>query len=201
MTEILAAAPYATNADLIVAVRDLGYLSDDMVILDPTYGLGVFWREWRPVSLYGSDIDPAKCLDEEAADFTDLPWADGSFDAVVFDPPYKLNGTPTEEVDGRYGVHVPATWQERMDLCYRGIDECFRVLKPGGYLLVKAMDQVVSGKKVWQTIEFANRATVNGHRLVDQLHMLTSPRPQPPGRRQVHSRGNYSTLLVFKKEG
>lgn len=51
----------------------------------------------------------------------------------------------------------------------------------------------------WQTIEFTNHAVGLGSRLVDQLH-LPSYRPQPAGRRQVHARRNYSTLLVLQKD-
>jgi hypothetical protein len=73
------------------------------------------------------------------------------------------------------------------------------VLRIGGHLLVKCQDQVNGGKKRWQTIEFANHGqTVLGMPLVDQFH-LQSYRPQPNGTTQQHSRGNYSTLLVFRK--
>lgn len=37
------------------------------------------------------------------------PWPDRSFQAVAYDPAYKLNGTPTAQKDERYGVHVVAT--------------------------------------------------------------------------------------------
>lgn len=190
---------YPTNAELICAARDLGYLNDDYLILDPTFGLGVFWKAWQPQHFFSSDLDPTKAGSVgEAADFTNLPWEDDSFDAVVFDPPYKLNGTPSG-TDERYGVHLPTRWQDRMRLCRDGITECLRVLKPRGFLLVKCMDQVVSGAKVFQTDNFTHHAQSMGAVKVDQLHMQVNPRPQPAGRRQVHSQGNYSTLLVFKK--
>ena len=89
--------------------------------------------------------------------------------------------------------------QDRMRLCIDGITECHRVLKPGGHLLVKCQDQVCSGHVRWQTIEFAGHAVELGSRLVDQLH-LPSYRPQPAGRRQIHARRNYSTLLVLRKD-
>lgn len=197
---VLSFARYKTNGGLILALRQLGYLNDTDAILDPTYGLGVFWSEWRPTNLYTSDLNPEKIGPfGEVSDFTDLPWDDGAFDAVVFDPPYKLNGTPTDSVDSRYGVDVPARWQDRLRLCRDGITECLRVVRPGGMLMVKCMDQVVSGAKVYQTIQFTHHAQSMGAQLVDQLHMVVTPRPQPPGRRQVHSQGNYSTMLVFKK--
>ena len=121
-------------------------------------------------------------------------------DAVVFDPPYKLNGNPSDTggMDERYGVHVYTDWRDRMQLCRDGITECARVYNGTGYLLVKCQDQVSSGKVRWQTIEFANHAATLDLGLVDLLDLL-SYRPQPAGRRQVHARRNSSTLLVFKR--
>lgn len=195
---VLASERYATNANLIVAAHELGYLTDDALTLDPTFGLGVFWRLWRPTHLVASDLDLEKSPLGVSVDFTDLPWHDGAFAAVVLDPPYKLNGTPSAP-DERYGVGEPTDWRARIALCERGIDECARVCAKDGHLLIKCMDQVVSGAKRWQTRIFTDRAEAAGCRLVDRLDMLVTPRPQPPGRRQVHSLGNYSTLLVLRK--
>jgi hypothetical protein len=91
---ILAHGDWKTNAELIRDCASLGYLHGDWYTLDPTYGLGTFWSLWRPHTLVASDIDPAKSLWGGATDFTNLPWSNNLFDAVVFDPPYKLNGTP-----------------------------------------------------------------------------------------------------------
>jgi SAM-dependent methyltransferase len=189
---VLAAQPWRTNAELIADCARLGYLQTHWRTLDPTFGRGGFWKKWRPAELVVHDMK----LD--GVDFTDLPHGDASFDAVVFDPPYKLNGTPTRSVDERYGVDVVDTREARHDLIRAGIDECARVLRPGGWLLVKCQDQVNGGKVRWQTREFADHAELkHGMRLVDMLHRL-GYRPQPAGRRQVHARRNYSTLLVFQ---
>lgn len=200
---VMAISTARNNAELIEQCAALGYLTDDMVTLDPTYGLGRFWTRWRPAALEASDLDQAKSPIGRSVDFTNLPWSDSEFDAVVFDPPYKLNGTSTATgaatCDADYGVSHYQSWQDRMQLCIDGINEAHRVLKPGGMLLVKCQDQVCSGKVRWQTIEFTNHAVGLGSRLVDQLH-LPSYRPQPAGRRQVHARRNYSTLLVLRKD-
>lgn len=130
------------------------------------------------------------------------------------------------QFDHNYGVQVYTRWQDRMDLCRRGIVECARVLRPGGVLLVKSQDQVVSGAIRFQSLDFANVAVAVGCTLVDQLHYLSyrqQPLTRPCGRcdglgvlgdlgrcgacdgagevatRQIHSRRNYSTLQVFRK--
>lgn len=196
--EIRAVDVWPTNAHLIADCARLGYLQSDWTTLDPTYGYGTFWKVWKPDVLVACDGAEAKSPIGYAVDFTDLPWPDRHFDVVVFDPPYKLNGTPTEATDARYGVHVVSTWQDRHRLIRDGILECLRVLRAGGTLLVKCQDQVCSGAIRWQTVEFTNHAEAHGARLVDRFDLLGSSRPQPAGRRQVHAHGRPSTLLVFR---
>ena len=170
-------------------------------MLDVTYGLGVFWSSWRPDRLVACDLDAAKSPIGYSVDFTNLPRDfQGQFDAVVLDPPYKLNGTPDPKVDERYGVHEAVAWRERIVLIRDGMVECYRALKPKGYMLVKVQDQVCSGKKRWLTDNATEQAVrFMAMEKVDRFDMLTTPRPQPEGRRQIHSLQNYSTLLVFQK--
>lgn len=193
------------NAELMVMARDLGYIPDraDKLVLDCTYGQGRFWNEWRPAFNFStSDIDPGS-LAEVHWDFTNIPCVNEMFDCVIFDPPYKLNGTPAmggpAKSDAGYGVGETQSIAERMKLIFAGIDECYRILMPGGFLLVKCMDQVSSGNVVWQTFEIQDhvRVMLDGD-LVDMLH-LPGKRAQPPGRNQVHAHANYSTLLVFQR--
>jgi SAM-dependent methyltransferase len=200
-TPVLAATAWRSNAELIEAVHQLGYISIDDLVLDPTWGLGRWWTLFRPTKLAGTDLDPEKSPTGTSVDFTDLPFLDRTFDVVAFDPPYKLNGTPTASVDARYGVHVVRSRDDRHQLILDGITECTRVLRAGGRLLVKCQDQVNGGKVRWQTDLFTRHAVDHlGLEKVDALHLLAY-RPQPEGRRQVHARRNLSTLLIFVKPG
>lgn len=192
---VLATARWPDNAALICDVARLGYLLPTDLVLDATCGRGCWWTRWRPDRLVTSDRRPGAQL---RADFRQLPFATDSFDAVCLDPPYKLNGTPSGDVDVRYGVDVPARWQDRMELIRDGLDECARVLRPGGHLLLKCQDQVASGAVRWQTVAFTNHGAGLGLDLVDRFDLLGG-RPQPAGRRQLHARRNSSTLLVFEK--
>jgi hypothetical protein len=185
---VMAATAWPTNAHLIEDCARLGYLRKEWDVLDPTYGKGTFWKRWCPLGLVGHD------LKTDGVDFRDLPYPDRTFEAVTFDPPYKLNGTPSDP-DERYGVDVPASIKGRHQLMLDGLDECARVLAGRGRLLVKCQDQVASGRVHWQTHMMTARAEAHGLRLVDAMLMLTTPRPQ---RSQVHARRNYSTMLVFK---
>jgi hypothetical protein len=192
---VLAATDWPTNADMIADVARLGYLRADWRTLDATFGRGRWWTKWRPRHLV--TVDRSKGDPQLRADFRNLPFPAGRFDVVAYDPPYKLNGTPGGEVDERYGVDTPTRWQDRHTLISAGINDCTRVLRPGGMLLVKCQDQVCSGHVRWQTREFADHAEALGLRLIDRLDMLGG-REQPEGRRQVHARRNLSSLLVLE---
>jgi hypothetical protein len=194
---------WRTNAELIAyGVKPLGYLDDRYTTLDPTYGKGRFWNIWKPAKLVGCDINLAMSPIGESIDFTMMPWPENSFERVVFDPPYKLNGTSSGKgpaaSDRSYGVATSVPWQYRHALIKDGMKECVRVLAPKGMLLLKCQDQVCSGQVRWQTFEFSEWGQHLGLALVDMFHLVGS-RPQPPNRRQVHARRNYSSLLVFSK--
>lgn len=193
---VLAIDERRTNGELIADVAKLGYL--DGSVLDCTYGLGRFWTEWMPERLTATDGNPAKSPSVAGGvDFTDMPFGDDEFDAVVFDPPYRLNGTPDQNYDAGYGIATPTRWQDRMATIGRGVGECCRVARR--HVLVKCQAQVVSGRVVWQDVEIVMAAAVVGWRLVDRFDLVTPQRPQPAGRRQVHARRNHSTLLVLGK--
>ena len=194
---ILVFAKYASNAELIVATHKLGYLPPNALTLDATYGRGTFWKKYRPDRLVTNDL--GKGSPEIRFDFRCPPFPASSFDVVVYDPGYKLNGAPDSDVDERYGVEVYTRWKDRMRLCRDGIDGLAPLVRRRGRLLIKCQDQVVSGAKRWQTREFADRAEAHGFRLEDMLH-IESHRAQPmEGRNQRHAHQNFSTLLVLKR--
>ena len=67
------------------------------------------------------------------ADFKDLPFTDGSFSLVVFDPPHFERNGASGWVGLKYGT-LKGDWREELR---RGFLECFRVLKPCGVLVFK----------------------------------------------------------------
>lgn len=218
---IMAAGDWPTNAHLIEAIAhsDLPYLEADARTLDPTYGMGAFWRRWTPDELVASDLDPAKSPAQISVDFRHIPEAWGQFDRIVFDGPYKLNGTPSDP-DVRYGVAQPTRWQDRHLLIRQGLHHLAGRLHPKGYLLLKSQAQVCSGAVRWQPDEFTLVASTCRLRKVDEFH-LPSYRPQPERTRkhkackgtgcgdcvdgrvpskQHHAARNFSTLTIFRKE-
>lgn len=197
MSEVRAIGDRTNNAQLMADCARLGYL--DGPVLDLTYGLGRFWNDHCPEALITNDLNRDTAADHHF-DFTKTPWPDDYAYTVVLDPPYKLNGTGgSHPSDAGYGVADNLSVEDRMHLITRGCAEALRLADR--FVLIKCQDQVVSGRVYWQTLEIIEtmraRSPFKPNRLRDMLH-VQGYRPQPPGRRQVHARRDYSTLLVFE---
>jgi hypothetical protein len=203
------AGAYGDNDAAVAIIHDYGHVRGR--VLDATFGAGVFWKKVRPGQLWVMDAIGLKLDHVRAAgavrvqgDFTRPPFEPRSFDCVVFDPPYKLNGQPTVDPRGpdfRYGVHHYTRWQDRMALIVDGVRALGPLVTPQGKLLVKCMDQVCSGAMRWQTDAVTKAAERQGFVKEDRLDLLNEPREQPEGRGEEHLEANYSTLLVFRRPG
>lgn len=83
------------------------------------------------------------------ADFTSMPYDDGTFRMVVFDPPHlKYTGSKKEAENWqmvKYGSLPSHGWD---DLLRKGFSECFRVLEPGGFLIFKWNETDIPVSKV-----------------------------------------------------
>jgi hypothetical protein len=66
-------------------------------------------------------------------DFRALPFGDGSFRLVVFDPPHLVRAGARSWLAAKYG-RLGAEWQADLR---RGFQECFRVLEVHGVLVFK----------------------------------------------------------------
>lgn len=220
---VLAMHRWRDNGEMIADVARLGYL--DGAVLDVTYGRGTFWKVFKPRALTGL-VYPDRMVFYRAGermwtrrqqvDMRSLDYPDETWDSVVLDAPYKLNGKPDPDVDERYGVHEPVARQEKLELMMAGVKECARVVRLRGFLLVKCMDQVESGRQWWQT-DMVTAAALEGgqYRKVDRFDLLGKARKQPmaekrtvlkdgtvklrKARKQRHAHGRGSTLLVFQR--
>lgn len=74
------------------------------------------------------NVDPDVLLD-----FRDLPYADGSFSLVAFDPPHVVRAGPKSWLAAKYGK-LGADWRDDLRA---GFVECFRVLAADGVLVFK----------------------------------------------------------------
>lgn len=189
-----------TNADLIEAVAPM-YLTGS--VCDVTYGDGRWWERYRPTQLVTHDADAGK---GDGVDFTDLPEADDTYDAVAFDPPYipqgGTNNTDDDAINrfrSGFGLKTrkePYLWF----MIGAGLAECARVTRPGGYVVTKCTDYVSSERMTWGHVRMMTLAAdldMVCHDLI--VHHTGSG----PGGHNIftpkRARRHHSYLLVFAK--
>lgn len=198
------------NSDLFPDILQL-YAPWDAVVLDMTWGNGVFWKKVPAgrCHVYPNDLDPER--GDYHYDFRFLPedWA-GKFDLVVLDPPYLYTGgfkTLKTSIDKGYNNKARAESgiygvQAVDQLYYDGMTEAKRVLKKKGILVVKCADQVMSGRQVWAHETYGRYAEeVLGFRREDLFILMQkgTPTMRHKPENQKHARRNHSYFLVFRK--
>lgn len=82
---------------------------------------------------------------DQHMDFRALPFDDGSFRLVVFDPPHLLRAGADSWMRAKYGVLDVDTWRDDLGA---GFAECFRVLEPAGILIFKWAETQVSVREI-----------------------------------------------------
>ena len=89
-------------------------------------------------------------------DFRNMPFNDGQFNLVVFDPPHLVRAGKQSWLALKYGK-LNEAWQEDIR---KGFSECFRVLAIGGVLIFKWNETQI---KVSEILELTNHKPVFGH--------------------------------------
>jgi hypothetical protein len=157
--------------DILLALHAVA----DPVILDCTYNKGKMWQgtSYRPLRM---DINPAFGLDV-CADFAAMPFADASFDVIVFDPPH----LPTHAAspgssrmwEKRYGITGQDKRRDADHVCglfNPFLVEAKRVLRsPEGVILAKIADLVHNHRQQWQQVDFINAVREVGMTPCDML--------------------------------
>jgi len=80
-----------------------------------------------------------------------IPFKSETFDMIIFDPPHIISppGTAPSGMQRKYGVLYTGSW---MNTISTGMDEMFRVLKPGGILIFKWNDARIKLSEVLKCI-------------------------------------------------
>jgi hypothetical protein len=92
------------------------------------------------------------------ADCTNMPFTDGSFRVVVFDPPHLKNVGLNSWLCKKYGI-LPDNWQEFIN---DSIHECMRVLADYGVLIFKWNEQQIKVSEILGAIK--DYKPIFGHR-------------------------------------
>jgi hypothetical protein len=202
--DLVFSAHVGTNEEVFPDILSL-YVPAGSRVADVTYGRGVFWNrvDMDHYDLATSDLGTG-------IDCRDLPYADGDFDAVVFDPPYMHTPGGTahnghQNFEQYYANNNDSPSEKKyheavLDLYFRAAREAWRILRPDGTYLLKCQDEVCANKQRLTHVEIINELATIGF-VVEDLFVIV--RRNKPGvsrlLRQVHARKNHSYFLVFRK--
>lgn len=134
----------------------------------------VIFQDIRKIDTHLCDGREFRIAPDIQADFTDMPYPDNQFSMVVFDPPHLLRNVgkskfadmygslnpkakPTGWQHIKYGALTNADWREMLS---KGFAECFRVLKPGGFLIFKWNETDI---KVSEILKLTQEKPILGH--------------------------------------
>ena len=199
------------NADVFPQILSL-HVPDGATIADVTWGKGVFWKnvQLNRYKLLPSDL-------KLGIDCRSLPYAAGSIDCVVLDPPY-MEGLFRERTSQMAGGGSHGAFRENysngkptsgngpkwhaavVDLYFKAGREAHRVLRPDGILIVKCQDEVSANRQWLSHVEIINDYAGIGFYCKDLFVVMRTNRPVIARlKKQAHARKNHSYFLVFVK--
>lgn len=134
-----------------------------MKILDACCGSRMFWyNKQEPHTTY-MDIRrevlhykdrylerTAEINPDIIGDFRNMDFANETFDLVIFDPPHLIKAGKTSWLAQKYGTLDLMSWKNDIK---KGFDECLRVLKPSGVLILKWNEDQIPFKEVLKVIQ------------------------------------------------
>ena len=207
-TNDLVLSAYADgNASIFPRILDL-YVKPGSVIVDVTYGKGVFWRHVKPnlYNIRATDIS-------KGVDCRNLPYGHREVDCLVLDPPYMHSPggtahkthTPFEDHyrNNGSGNRTASKYHEAvLDLYREAGREAYRVLRERGVFIVKCQDEVCSNRQRFTHVELMQFYGELGFIAEDLFVVVRNNRPgMSRVVEQVHARKNHSYFLVFWKNG
>lgn len=126
-------------------------------ILDPCCGSRMMWFDKQDQRCLFSDLRTESHLLKDRQylrhleicpdvrlDFTALPFQDGQFRLVVFDPPHLVHAGEKSWLAKKYGT-LGTDWREDIR---KGFKECFRVLGDEGILIFKWNENQIPVKEI-----------------------------------------------------
>lgn len=112
-------------------------------------------REYEGQLCDGRDF---KVKPDLIADFRNIPFPDETFHGGVFDPPHLIRGGNGWQTI-KYGL-LRKEWKDDLK---KGFDECMRVLKPFGFLIVKWNSEQIKVSEFLAVVK--QKPFVGDHRL------------------------------------
>jgi len=173
------------------------YVPLGSIVADVTWGKGAFWKN---VDTSKYDLRPTDLL--TGTDFRKLPYADGTIDNLVLDPPYCHSGKTLHAGLQKSYNNVSTASRDHwgiIRLYAEGILEAARVLRPKtGIILVKCQDEIESGHQCWSHMEITQLLTMFGFSVEDLFVLQQTGQPLQRQEKQFHARKNHSYMIVGK---
>lgn len=165
---------------------------------DVTFGSGCFYKSLsRPEFCF--DLAP-RVPGVVAANVCRLPLRAGCLGSVMFDPPFLIKTGPGAKLKERFGSQV-GNMQDLWNFYFLAMKEIHRVLIPGGWLVFKCQDGVLSGVNHFTHGEIYKMAVSLCFKPVDLFILLAKHRMRDPKHKvQRHARKFHSYFWVFKKK-
>ena len=177
------------------------------VQVDVTFGAGCFYRN-MPLPQFRFDLVPRKhkhwhpniAFDVVPADVCHLPIKSGVLRSVMFDPPFMARTGPGATLKARFGELV-GTIRDLWNFYFRALREIHRVLVPGGWLIFKCQDGVLSGVNNFTHAEIYAMGKALGFVPKDLFVLLAKNRMMHPRHKvQRHARKYHSYFWVMQKK-
>lgn len=136
-------------------------------VLDVCAGSKMMWFDKEnQLTLFGDKRSESHILCDGRAlkiapdilyDFRNLPFSDGSFKVIAFDPPHLVRAGKKSWLALKYGK-LNETWQDDLRA---GFKECFRVLQDDGLLIFKWNETQI---KVSEILKLTDKKPLFGHK-------------------------------------
>ncbi len=144
-------------------------------ILDASCGGRMFWfNKKHPNAIYIDNRiakkghephQPNHSVEPDIVmDFRAMKFKDKTFNLIVFDPPHFMGMSPKSWLAKKYGILNREIWRDDIR---KGFDECWRVLKKDGVLIVKWSEDFQNKSRsisISEFIKVVGREPLFGHR-------------------------------------
>jgi hypothetical protein len=163
--------------------------------LDPCFNRGLMYQDFVPLPVHRMDLVP-QSPGVLYGDFTKMPFADGTLQSVVADPPFLIGDD--QIMTPRYGGYPTLkSLQVHYDAL---ISESARVLIRDGLFVLKCQDIIEDRRKYFISLFSINTAIKYGFNLIDEYIKTNKSRPSSnaSGENLNASRSYHSKFLVFR---